>query len=272
MFAKSEDGRFAIVKRPLSIVYITLNAERCLAESLKSIATVADDTVVVDSGSSDRTSLIAREHGARFFEQSWLGFGRQKQYAVERAMHDWVLILDADEVLTREAGEAIKDALRAEHLPAGFSLPRRNFFHGKEILFGDWAGDRILRLVDRRAGRFSDDEVHEKWLTAGEVLRLQGGILHYPFENYGAMLNKLARYSELGARKLGQRNVRPSATTAVTHGLYAFVRCYFFRLGMFDGVDGFGIALITALGSFLKYARAREFTSGAEVRGGPGST
>lgn len=256
----------------LSVVYITLNAERCLAESMDSIAAIADDVVVVDSGSSDRTSAIAREHGARFFEQSWLGFGPQKQHAVERAMHDWVLILDADEVLSGEAAEAVRDALGAEQLPAGFSLARRNFFHGREIRFGDWAGDRVLRLVDRRAGRFSDDEVHEAWLTTGEVRRLQGAIRHYPFENYGAMLNKLARYSELGARKLGQRNARPSAAAPVTHGLYAFLRCYFFRLGMFDGADGFGIALITALGSFLKYARAREFAAEAEVARDPGDT
>lgn len=258
------------MKRPLSIVYITLNAERCLAESLQSAAAIADDIVVVDSGSSDRTSAIVKEHGARFFEQSWLGFGPQKQHAVERAMHDWVLILDADEVLTREAAEAVREALQAERLPAGFSLARRNFFHGREIRFGDWAGDRVLRLVDRRAGRFSDDEVHEAWLTTGEVRRLKGAILHYPFQDYGAMLNKLARYSELGARKLGQRDARPSAAAAMTHGLYAFVRCYFFRLGMLDGVDGFGIALITALGSFLKYARAREFAAAAEGRGDPG--
>jgi glycosyltransferase involved in cell wall biosynthesis len=272
MPAKSGRGTLAIVKLPLSIVYITLNAERCLAESLQSIATIADDVVIVDSGSSDRTSQIALEHGVRFFEQSWLGFGRQKQCAVERAMHDWVLILDADEVLTREGAEAVAEALRAEHLPAGFSLPRRNFFHGKEIRFGDWAGDRVLRLVDRRVGRFSDDEVHEKWVTAGEVLRLKQGILHYPFADYGAMLNKLARYSDLGARKLGQRSVSPSAAAPVTHGLYAFVRCYFFRLGVFDGADGFGIALITALGSFLKYAKAREIASDAVVRGEPGGT
>lgn len=271
MFAKSARESVATVKQPLSVVYITLDADRCLDESLNSIVPVADDIVVVDSGSTDRTRSIAQKYGARFFEQPWLGFGRQKQSAVEFARHDWVLVLDADEVLTQEAAAAVRDALHAEYLPAGFRLARRNFFHGKEIRFGDWAGDRVLRLVDRRVGRFSDDEVHEKWLATGEVLRLKGEILHYPFENYGAMLNKLERYSNLNAKKLRQCNAKLSVTAPVTHGLYAFLRCYFFRLGVLDGADGFGIALITALGSFLKYARAREFASDAESRANPGS-
>ena len=259
------------MKLALSIVYITLNAERCLAKSLNSVAAIADDIVVVDSGSVDGTKWIAQQHGARLFEQPWLGFGRQKQNAVERAMHDWVLVLDADELLTEETGAAVSNALRGERLPAGFVLTRRNFFHGKEIRFGDWAGDRVLRLVDRRVGRFSDDEVHEKWLTNGEVHRLKEAILHYPFENYGTMLDRLARYSDLSARMLSERNIKLSAMAPVTHGLYAFIRCYVFKLGVLDGTDGFGIALVTALGSFLKYAKAREHAFACGNRVGPGS-
>jgi (heptosyl)LPS beta-1,4-glucosyltransferase len=249
--------------QPLSVVYITLNAERCLAESLKSVALIADDIVLVDSGSTDATKSIAKAHGARVFDQAWLGFGPQKQRAVEHALHNWVLVVDADEVVSPEASQSVRNALGAENLPAGFTLRRRNFFHGAEIRFGDWAGDRVLRLVDRRAGRFSDNHVHERWLTSGKVAAIGGCMLHYPFENYGAMLAKLARYSDLNAQELFKRRGRPSAIAPLTHGISAFLRCYFLKMGLLDGTDGFGIALVTALGSFLKYAKAREIASGS---------
>jgi (heptosyl)LPS beta-1,4-glucosyltransferase len=225
------------------------------------VTPIADDIVVVDSGSTDATKSIAQANGARVFDQLWLGFGPQKQHAVDHALHDWVLIVDADEVLTKEACTAIKAALLSKKLPAGFTLNRRNFFHGKEVRFGDWAGDHVLRLVDRRVGRFSDHQVHESWLTDGQVVAIGAHMLHYPFENYGAMLAKLARYSDLNAQELLRRRGRPSAIAPATHGVAAFLRCYFLKMGVFDGSDGFGIALVTALGSFLKHAKAREIAA-----------
>lgn len=242
----------------LSIAYITCNASRCFADSLGSVAGLADDIVVVDSGSTDDTLAIAARFGARVETRAWPGFGPQKQFAVDQARNDWVLILDADELLLPEAIPAIRAALAADDPPAGFVLPRRNFFHGKRIRFGDWGRDAVLRLVDRRRGRFSDDAVHERWIADGEVRRLDAPMAHYSFENYKAMLAKLDQYSDLNARTLVNRGRRIGSREPLLHALAAFLKCYVFRLGFLDGSEGAGIALTTALGSFMKYAKALE--------------
>ena len=165
----------------LSVAYITYNAARCFADSLASIAGLTDDIVVVDSGSTDCTLAIAAQFSARTQVRDWPGFGPQKQFAVEQARHDWVLVLDADEVLLPQAVTAIKQALIADDLPAGFLLPRYNFFHGKRVRFGDWGKDKVLRLVDQRRGRFSNNVVHEHWIADGPVRRLNAPIGHYSF-------------------------------------------------------------------------------------------
>ena len=178
----------------LSVAYITFNASRCFAASLNSILELTDDIVVVDSGSTDNTCEIATRFGARLFERDWPGFGPQKQYAIEQARYDWVLVLDADEVLLTSAISHIKKALAENKLPAGFLLPRHNFFHGKRMRFGDWGKDKVLRLIDRRQGKFSNDIVHERWLVDGSVRQINAPICHYSFENYKAMLAKLDSY------------------------------------------------------------------------------
>ncbi|MHB8427724.1 MAG: glycosyltransferase family 2 protein [Acidiferrobacterales bacterium] len=247
----------------LSVAYITHNASRCFADSLASISNLADDIVVVDSGSTDDTLAIATRFSARVHVRDWPGFGPQKQFAVEQADHDWVLVLDADEVLLPPAAMVIKQVLATDELPAGFFLPRFNFFHGRRIRFGDWGKDNVLRLVDRRRGQFSDDVVHERWVAGGPVRRLNAPIGHYSFENYKAMLGKLDRYSDLNARSLLARGHSIGRHEPMVHALAAFLKGYVLRLGFLDGTDGAGIALTTALGSFMKYAKALELQQSA---------
>jgi len=242
----------------LSVTYITYNAARCFADSLTSIAGLTEDIVVVDSGSSDDTRAIAGRFGARLFEREWPGFGAQRQFAIEQAHHDWVLVLDADEILLPPAIAAIEAALSQKRLPAAFVLPRHNFFHGKRIRFGDWGHDRVLRLVDRRCGKFSDDEVHERWLTPGHTSRLDAPIGHYSFENYKAMLAKLDQYSDLNAQRMLARGRSIGNHDPLLHAMAAFFKGYILRLGFLDGTEGAGIALTTALGSFMKYGKALE--------------
>lgn len=249
---------------PLSIVYITLNAMRCLPQSLASLDGLSDDLVVVDAGSSDDTMATAQRFGARTFHQDWRGFGLQKQFAVEQTRHDWVLILDADEVLLPQAKTAIRRVLDADAHPAAFSLPRHNYLHGKRIRHGDWGGDRVLRLVDRRRGAFTPDMVHERWVAQGPVAFLDAPLAHYSFENYKAMLAKLDQYSDLTAEKLAAQGRRVRAHEPMSHALMAFLKGYIFRLGFLDGTEGAAIALTSALGSFMKYAKALELQAGKE--------
>lgn len=242
----------------LSVVYITLNADRLLRESLESIRTLTDDVVIVDAGSTDETLCIAASFSARIFQRPWPGFGLQKQFAVEQAQHNWVLILDADEVLTPEAIPVIRHALANPTLPAGFILPRHNYLHGKRIRYGDWGRDRVMRLVDRRQGRFSPSQVHERWVTDGPVQALNAPIDHYSYPDYKSMLAKLDQYSDLSAQQLLARDSHISASAPLIHAVAAFLKSYIFRRGFLDGTEGAAIAMTIAMGSFMKYAKALE--------------
>lgn len=252
--------------QPLSVAYITRDAARCLAASLESVRALSDDIVLVDCGSRDETLAIARRFGARTLHRDWSGFGAQKQFAVEQARHDWVLVLDADEILLPEGRPAIRAALAADALPAGFVLPRRNFLHGRHIRFGDWGRDRVLRLVDRRLGAFTPDPVHERWEARGPVRLLDAPLAHYSFENYKAMLAKLDQYSDLNAQRLAARGRRVRAHEPLAHAAMAFLKGYVFKLGFLDGVEGAAIAVTAALGSFMKYAKALELQSRKDMR------
>lgn len=243
---------------PFSVAYITRDAARCLAASLESVRALSDDIVLVDCGSRDETLAIAHRFGARTLHRDWAGFGAQKQFAVEQARHDWVLVLDADEVLLPEGRAALRGALDGDALPAGFVLPRRNFLHGRRIRFGDWGRDRVLRLVDRRLGAFTPEPVHERWAARGPVRFLDAPLAHYSFENYKAMLAKLDQYSDLNAERLAARGRRVRAHEPLAHAAMAFLKGYVFKLGFLDGAEGAAIAVTTALGSFMKYAKALE--------------
>ncbi|MCL5980472.1 MAG: glycosyltransferase family 2 protein [Gammaproteobacteria bacterium] len=242
----------------LSVVYITLNAERLLERSIRSVRSLAEDIVVVDSGSTDGTLAICAALGVRVIQRPWPGFGAQRQFAVSQAAHDWVLIVDADELVPESIHGGIRRAIAAPGDRVAFRLGRRNYLAGRPVRFGDWRKDRVLRLVDRRRGHYSEDPVHERWIATGPVGDLPGWLLHYPFADYRSMLAKLQTYAALNAEGLVQRGRRVKASDPISHSLWAFLRTYLFRLGFLDGVNGAAIAWTTALGAFMKYATALE--------------
>ncbi len=249
------------MKRVLSVVYIAQDAERCLRRSLASVCSLADDLVLIDSGSTDSTREIATERGARVIQRPWPGFAAQRQFAVNTARNDWVLMMDSDEILTKAGATVIARIMEtdAEHEVTAYALERRSFFHDKEIRHGDWAHDRVLRLFDRRRGAYGESLVHEVWQTSGRIQKIPGCALHhYSYANYGELLDKMRHYATLNARQLHQRGKTLHAYMPMTHALAAFWRGYFWRLGFLDGVEGAAIAWTTTLGAFMKYAMALE--------------
>ena len=184
-------------RQPLSVAIITLNAAAQLEACLQS-ARFADEIVVVDSGSSDGTQTLAERHGAKVVQQDWLGFGPQKQFAVEQARHDWVLCLDADERVTPELQAGIENALKNPST-AAYRCARRNRFLGRYLKHGEGYPDWSLRLFDRRQARWSDDAVHEKVETKSSVGELNGDLLHDSAESLAAYLTKQNRYTTLTA-------------------------------------------------------------------------
>jgi glycosyltransferase involved in cell wall biosynthesis len=238
---------------PLSAVLITRNAARQLPDCLASLA-FCDDIVVVDSGSDDTTVTLARQVGARVIETDWRGFGAQKQYAVEKATHDWVLCIDADERVTPALRESIRAALVAPAHHA-YRFARCNRFMGRYLRHGEGYPDWNLRLFDRREGRWSDDAVHEKVLTDTAVGTLAGDLLHESAESIESYLAKQNRYSTLAAEAALKRGKRAHVGHLLLSPVVRFIRFYFLRLGCLDGVPGLVHILIGCGASFAKYAK-----------------
>jgi len=245
---------------PLSVVLITRNAAAQLPECLASVA-FADEVVVVDSGSSDGTEALATRYGARVVAREWLGFGRQKQFAVEQAAHDWVLCLDADERVSPELAASMVRALQAPAAPV-YRMARRNRFLGRWLRHGEGYPDWSVRLFDRRHARWSDDDVHEKVLytvSPGAPLgTLTGDLLHESGEELGRYLEKQNRYTTLAAQELHRRGQRAGIARLALSPLLRFIKFYLLRLGFLDGMPGLAHVSIGCMNSFMKYAKLME--------------
>jgi len=247
---------------PLSAAIITRNAAAQLEHCLESVA-FAEEIVVVDSGSTDGTLELAARRGARVIRKEWLGFGAQKQFAVEAASHDWVLCVDADERVSRELREQITEELKA---PRGFvyAMPRRNRFLGRWLKHGEGYPDWSVRLFHRAHARWSGEPVHEKVLTRSPVLRLSGDLLHDSAETLEKYLDKQNRYTSLQAESLRAAGRRANVLHLVLSPLLRFIKFYLLRLGFLDGVPGLVHIAIGCMNSFNKYAKLKALERAAE--------
>jgi glycosyltransferase involved in cell wall biosynthesis len=240
-------------RQPFSVVIITKNAATRLGACLES-ASFADEIVVIDSGSTDGTAEFAVERGARVVQKEWLGFGRQKQFAVAAARHDWVLCLDADERVSEPLRASILAVLAAPAAQA-YAMPRCNRFMGSWLRHGEGYPDWSLRLFDRRHARWSDDPVHERVLTDAPLARLQGDLLHDSAETLAGYLDKQNRYTNLQAAALYKAGKRAGVAQLLLSPVLRFVKFYFLRLGFLDGTAGLVHITIGCCNSFHKYAK-----------------
>ena len=257
--APKESG--ASSRRPLSVVVITKNAAAQLAACLDS-ASFAEELLVVDSGSSDGTAALAAQRGARVMQKEWLGFGAQKQFAVEAARHDWVLCLDADERVSAPLRVSILAVLSAPAAQA-YAMPRRNRFMGRWLSHGEGYPDWSLRLFDRRHARWSADPVHEKVLTDAPVARLAGDLLHDSAETLAGYLDKQNRYTSMQAEALFNAGKRAGLAQLLLSPLLRFVKFYVLRLGFLDGTAGLVHIVIGCCNSFHKYAKLMALQRGS---------
>ena len=240
-------------RQPLSVVIITRNAAAQLAACLAS-ASFADELLVVDSGSNDGTTELAAAHGARVIRQDWMGFGPQKQFAIEAASHEWVLCLDADERVSERLRASILSAL-ADPAAHAFAMPRCNRFMGRWLRHGEGYPDWSLRLFHRQHARWSEDSVHEKVLTNQPAARLEGDLLHDSAETLAGYLEKQNRYTDLQAEALFKAGKRAGVAQLLLSPALRFVKFYFLRLGFLDGAAGLVHILIGCCNSFHKYAK-----------------
>ncbi len=242
----------------LSVIMITQNEEANLARALKSVEW-ADEIIIVDSGSTDRTLEIAAQWKARVFGVSWQGFGHAKQEAANRATGDWLLSLDADEEITETLAAEIRQVLASDNGPAGYTMSRRTSFLGRWIYHCGWYPDPVLRLFRKTSGRFDEALVHERVLLDGEIAELRGEILHYSYPTLELYLEKFNRYTTLGAEEGWREGKRANWFHVVVKPPIAFFKHYISKRGFQDGLEGFILSALSATSVMVKYAKLRQF-------------
>jgi len=243
-------------KKPLlSVIIITKNEEDRIETCLQSVLPVADEIIVLDSGSKDRTVEISKKYTDHVYETDWPGYGPQKQRALEKATGEWVLSIDADEALSHELAQEILTRLKGIPPEVGFKLPWAVTIFGKTLHYGRSAR-APLRLFRRRGARFSLAKVHEKiLLPKGKVKKLKGRLFHYTHRNFEHALFKNAEYAWLGAKERYAASKKGWGLAGATfRALWVFIQVYIIRGGFLDGSVGFLMAAIYSQVTFNKYA------------------
>jgi glycosyltransferase involved in cell wall biosynthesis len=242
----------------ISACVITLNEERSLPRCLKSIAPLADEILVVDSGSTDSTVDIAGQFGARVVQQDWLGYVGQKNFALAQALHSWVLSIDADEEISPELAASLarikgNAAADAPGAPNGYEVSRIVFYRGRWIRHGDWYPDRLVRLFRRTEARFSGGRVHEKLELRGEHPILPGHLHHFTYEDASDRADRCARYAALWAQSAHEQRRRAHVWSGPVHALARWGKGFLLKGGFLDGAIGWDIAAGNAREVWLKY-------------------
>ncbi len=240
----------------LSVTIITKNEEHNIKRCLKSVQW-ADEIVVVDDGSTDRTPEICQQYTSKVIHSDWLGFGPLKQLAVNSATNDWIFSIDSDEEVSEALRLKIQSILKnPEH--DGYRIKRISFYLGMRIRFCGWQRDYPLRLFHRKHGNFNDKVVHESVRITGEVGKIEAPILHYTYPTVQSHVERMNRYSELGLEKLVTSKKTSSIAGAVVRGIAKFIKMYVLQLGFFDGRVGFVLCYNSAFGVYLKYMKLWE--------------
>ena len=236
----------------LSVAIITKNEELNISRCLQSVSW-ADEIVIVDSGSIDKTKEICQAFDCKFIESEWKGFGKTKQFAVQNTSHDWVLSLDADEVITPELRNEITELLQTNPRYYGYRIKRTSFYLGKQIKHCGWDKDHTLRLFNKYFGAFNDKPVHESVQINGAIGLLRNPMLHYTYPTLEAHFNKMKRYAQIGAEALYQKSRQSSPCTAIFRGCLKFFKMYLLQRGFLDGKHGFLLSYNSGWGVYLKY-------------------
>jgi glycosyltransferase involved in cell wall biosynthesis len=248
----------------ISVAIVAMDEEANIGRTLASVRW-ADEIVLVDSGSRDRTCQIAREYGAQVVVEPWRGYVAQKQYAIELCTKDWVLLLDADEEVSPGLAEEIRAAIAGPNPASGYKLPRKNLFLGRWMRHGGFYPDPKLRLFRRGQGFVAGHDPHDrcefKPEVPGEARQFKNALVHYTYPNLTLYLGHMNRYSSLGAQLAIAKGHRGfSFTNIVLRPLLTFVYNYLFRLGFLDGREGLLLHLYHASYVSWKYAKAWELS------------
>lgn len=242
----------------ISAVIITYNEEKRLEPVLKSLDGIASEIIVVDSNSTDETVKLAKKYTDKVYQRKWTDFADQKNYANSKASYHWILSLDADERISPELRQELLLLKEAEPESSGFSMPRHVFYLGKWIGHSGWYPDRKIRLFRKDKARWEGEYVHEDLVIEGEVQKLKGSIHHFTYRNISEHLERINKFSSLGAQKLYSRRKKCRLYHLLLLPFFRFAKSFFFRAGFLDGYAGFIISVLHGYAIFLRYTKLRE--------------
>ena len=242
----------------LSVGLITFNEENRIGKTIDAIRDIADEIIIVDSESKDRTVEIAEFKGAKVFVEKWKGYGPQKNSVLEKCQGEWVLLLDADEVVSPELKEKIKSIINDEKPSSDvYKIKLRNIAFGKEIKFGGW-DDYVIRLWKNGKVKISNREVHEQYQTESKIEKINEKIIHYTYDSIEEFLEKLNRYTSQSATEYIKHKKSASFLKIYSKMLFRFVKMYIFQFGVLDGYEGYLLAKYSSIYTMTKYTKLRE--------------
>ena len=240
--------------KSISVIIITLNESLKIEACLDSVKWT-DEIIVIDSGSTDNTVEICKKYTDKVYETDWPGFGPQKNRALSYASCDWVLSIDADEVVTPELKEEIQSALLNETFEI-YDIPRLSSFCGRDLHYGGWRPDYVTRLFKNGSASFSNDLVHERLVFETKKGKLKESLTHTSIDDLDSMLSKINAYSTAGTQRIVDKGKQVGLFSALSHGFWIFFRTYFLRLGFLDGKEGFIMAVSAGENTYYRYLKA----------------
>lgn len=239
----------------ISVTIITLNEEKNLSRCIQSVEGLADEIIVVDSGSKDQTCQIASSLGAQVVRRSWTNYSDQKNFAASKASNNWILSLDADECLSSDLRRELLKLKNMSPLAAAYEFPRKACYLGRWICHSGWYPDYKVRLYSYNKGRWVGNFVHESLSCNGPITRLKGNLLHYTCNSISDHVHGVDRYTTLAAQDLSEQRIKSSFIQIVCEPFISFWGTYILKFGFLDGSHGFLIAAFSAYYTFLKYSK-----------------
>ncbi|WP_455212047.1 glycosyltransferase family 2 protein [Kaarinaea lacus] len=239
----------------ISACIISFNEEKKIEDCLKSLQPVVDEIIVVDSLSTDKTLEIASRYTDKIYHQKFLGHVEQKNLAVSKASHEWILSLDCDERLSTQLQDSISNI--KDHLPTydAYKMSRKTFYVYR-WLNHCWYPDKKVRLFDKNKARWGGTNPHDKVIVGSDrIQELKGDILHYSFDSISAHIQTIDKFTEIGAQEILKKGKRVNIFSPILHAKWTFIRLYFLRLGFLDGFAGFVVSILSFMHVFVKYSK-----------------
>ena len=238
----------------LSVIIPTFNEDENIEAAITTVS-FADEIIVIDSFSSDNTIPIAKKMGARILLRAFDNFSSQKNYAIEKAKHKWIILLDADERVGEELKKEILKIVSQDPRNKAYWVYRRNYLLGREIKYSGWQNDKVIRLIDRDSCRYNGQLVHEEIILPKKVGFLKNKLNHYTYKDFDSFIRKKNKVAQLQAQMLANKNKKFSIFVVLGKSFYRFWNHYLFRRGFLDGFQGFFIASFYAYTIFTRYIK-----------------